>query len=333
MTAPWVQPGPTLVPPSMLFWQDYDQGPRPLETSAHAIGAKQIVDGMNPMKTAYAEAYGGAGEHQSGVHGAPREFATLITSIRSAGWSGSGIIGWINRRGEIVIHDGIHRSAAAMALGLESIPVSIHGRDEDWIAFRLAVKALNDGKHHLYQPIFHPDFDCWPCWRKDTRARIDQIVEWLRSVDVRTVCDLGCHAGTISHGLGRADFDVIGIDQNPLAVRVADKARIMTGLGSNAGFKVGSLPAEADAVVCLSAINHALVTDMAKADTLLEDIGRCCHYLVTDCPTPGDPVGGKTDWSDPERMIAWLETSGWLLLDRKDRGAELQRTLLFFERS
>ena len=325
---PWVS-NPLHVPPSMLYYQAGAAGPKPVDGSLHATGAYQVASGWDPLKTDYAQKIDLQG---AGCQGDAAAFGALVRGMKKTGWKGPGIIGWINRRGEVVIHDGWHRSAAALALGLETIPVRVHARDEDWIAFRHAVADLNNGRK-LYQPILHPDFDGWPCWRKDTKARIAQISVWLKSVDVRTVTDLGCHAGTITHGLARLGYEAHGVDQNPKAIEVAKLAGGMTDIGSGANFNVANAREGVDATVCLSAINHALVTDQAKADAMLADIRVCSQYLVTDCPTPGDPVGGDTDWSDPEKMIAWLEVSGWRLLDRKDRGAELQRTLLFLERS
>lgn len=327
--APWVE-YPIRVPPALLHWQDGDRGPRPLEESAHARGARQILQGWPPDGTDYARA---VTDQQAGCHGKPSAFAELVRGMKRDGWEGKPIIGWINRRGEVVIHDGWHRSAAAWACELDHVPVAVHGRDEDWIAFRHSVVKLNGGRK-LYQPIAHPDFG-WHCWRKDTARRIALISRWLTDEGATTVCDLGCHSGAISHGLTRAGLSVVGIDQNEQAVKVARMGAGMTyfGGGDRVGFVVGSEPTRADAVVCLSAINHALVTDQAKADALLAIIRERAHLLVTDCPTPGDPVGGDTEWADPTRMCSWLEAAGWSVALTHQRGADLQRTLIYCRRT
>jgi hypothetical protein len=288
-----------------------------------------VLSGGDPKETGYAKT---VKPGLVGVHGNPMAFARLANGMKRHGWMGGPISGWINRRGEIVVHDGMHRSTSALAAGIFKIPVSIYARDEDWIAFRHAVKKLNGG-HKLYQPIFHPDFDCWPCWRKDTRLRIDLMLLFLKVNDVSGVCDLGCHSGTVANELSRRlDLAVWGIDQNYLAVDVACKASHMTDIGSRAVFSVGSLPVQTDAVVCLSAINHALVKDIPKALELVKKIRACGRFLITDCPSPGDPVGGDSAWADPDVFSSFIAGAGYRQVERWDRSDKLQRTMFVFER-
>jgi len=324
MTAPWVQ-STIHVPPEMIYWQVGDEGPRPIATSPHAIGANEIVDGTPPEQSTYAQEIK---DEQDGTHGKPKLFADLIDSMDGNGFVGQGPIAGINRRGEVVLHDGMHRSCAALAVGLKTIPVRIHFRDEGWIAFRWAVAKLNGG-FKAYQPIDHPDFTVWPCWRKDTAQRVSAIGRELQRMDVGTVADIGCHGGAISHGLARRGFQVVGLDRNEKAIRVAQMQGGMTGIGSDAVFHVGDHTLEGlrvDAVVCLSALNHAYVK--GKGEDMLRRLAELAPVVVLDCPVPADPVGGKTDMADPAKFTAWVqETIGGRLRPIAEADNGLQRPL------
>ena len=325
---PWVE-HPLRVPPERIYWQVGDEGPKPISTSPHAKGAREILAGTPPGETAYAREIC---DEQAGCHGKPAAFAALISSMREVGYKGEGVIAGINRRGEVVLHDGMHRSCAALACGLETIPVRVHFRDEDWIAFRWAVAHLNGG-FKLYQPLDHPDFG-WPCWRKDTGTRVALISMFLKRRDVSTVLDIGCHGGAISHGLARRGFRVDGLDRNPLAIRAAQLQAGMTHIGSTAMFHQGDHTLEglrADAVVCLSALNHAYVK--GKGEEMLRRLVELAPVLILDCPVPGDPVGGSTDMADAEKFRGWVDaTVGGRPMQIGSTNDGLQRPLFLWER-
>jgi hypothetical protein len=329
--APWVD-YPISVPPSCLYWQHGDAGTEKLIKSVHYRSAHQLLDGMPPEETEYAKRMK---TQQAGVHGKPKKFWNLLQSMRDKGYDGPPIIAGINRRGEIVIHDGFHRAACAAAIALQRIPVVVHHRDEDWIAFRHSLRALNGG-HKLYQPVGHPDLTGWPAWRKDTPRRIQLIANTLKTWDaVETIADVGCHSGVIACGLAREGYDVTGVDLNEKAIAAANMLASMSDIGPGPGgvrFFCNShraLPCEVDAIVCLSALNHAMVK--GNGETMLRELAKLTPRLVLDCPVKGDPVGGDQPWADPGVFSKWVtDTIGGKVWGGVGVNEGLQRPLFFW---
>jgi 2-polyprenyl-3-methyl-5-hydroxy-6-metoxy-1,4-benzoquinol methylase len=303
MTTPWVSFSID-VPPSLIYYQLGKDGPVPIRDCVWSIGASEMLSGVSPEKTCYAAEI--KDQLGNGCHGRPAKFLELIESLKQ-GWDRTkpNIQGAINRRGEIVLHNGAHRTGAAIALGIDTIPVDICFRDEDWVRFRHSVSELNGG-FKLYQSIPHPDFDVWPCWRRDTQDRLKVILDVLPS-DKMSICDVGCHSGVLSHGMARAGYTVIGVDQDSRAVDVARQMSSMTYLGSkNARFINASFHAELglfDAVVCLSALNHAFIR--GRGERMLRDICKS-RFVILDIPEKGDPIGGDTEMSDPSFFQRWV---------------------------
>lgn len=315
-------------PPSRLWWQCGDEGPKRLGKSPTFAAALQILAGEEPTR------YQGDAAPSHG----PEQFTTLVESLKDHGWRGPRVSAWINRRGEIVLTDGMHRSAAALALEMETIPVAIVARDEDWWKVKHALKKLNGGVK-LYQPVDHPDLR-WPAWRKDTDARARIIGGYLRDSEVQRVADIGCHSGALALALARQGLEVTGYDTNPLAVAAAQALAPCSDIGGEgrATFEVSAkVPplGELDAVVMLSALNHRWEReDWEGARDIVAAIFAAAPLLVFDCPAPGDPVAGGGKWTDPEQVLAWMAKTagpgdGFVLAER---GAELQRTLLVYEK-
>jgi len=324
--------------PAKIFWQQANQGPTPIQESVHYRGAVEMLAGTGPSETCYAAA--GMRDSKGHTQGKPAEFAALIKSIGN-GWAGKRVRVWINRRGELVLTDGMHRTAAAAATGLASIPVTVVARDEDWWRFLYALKELNSGVK-LYQPVDHPD-TMWPCWRKDTDERARIIGEAIREAhgDCADVIDLGCHTGTLSCALARQGFYVTGFDLKARAIEAASMMAGMTHIGGEGRALFArqrkSVPdmGPADAVVCLSAINHQW--HKGHENTTGADILKAClssaPMLILDCPIDADPVGGFHPWTDPALVIEWIgqhvEGRGRILAPVS---ATLQRTLILWER-
>jgi len=325
---------PVPVPPDRLWWQCGDEGTKRLEDSPHAKSAKEIANGVDPFKTEYAEKITLSTKK---THGNPDKFATLIESMRY-GWDGPPIIAGINRRGEIVITDGWHRSAAALALGIETIPVAIHYRSDKWWEFKHAVRKLNHGCK-LYQPIDHPDFAHWPVWRKDTKARIDVIAGFLKERGRKYVNDIGCHSGAISFGLHGAGFVVHAVDSNPAAIRVIELQDKMTFSKTSftPSFSAWCQTAESmeydrycfskSATVALSMLNHAIIN--GHFEHTIKQVANISPVIIFDCPTPGDPVGGDQEWSNPEVMARKVtDAIGGTVRAIAERGDRFQRTIM-----
>jgi len=324
-------------PPRALHWQKGGEGPMPISGSTHYAAAVEMLAGVSPDATCYAAAGLRATE---ATHGNPGKFAELVEGIRAHGWQGGRVSVGINRRGQLVLTDGMHRTAAAAALGLASIPITVVWRDESWWALLHGMKRLNGGAK-LYHPIAHPDFGKWPAWRKDSPARVRIITELLSSHDARRVVDLGCHSGVIACGLARAGLQVLGLDVNPHAVEAATHLAAMAGIGADgrAVFRLSEAVPQleaTDAVVCLSALNHQWATGAAETTgaAILQAIGQAAGLLITDCPVPGDPVAGDSArWTDPGQVCGWIEGHlGGSARVAAGAGSELQRPLITWNR-
>ena len=321
------------VDPKRLWWQCGDHGPKRITEAPHYEAACQIVAGEEP--TAYRIKKRSPGH----VQGNMPAIKGLVRSLRK-GWNPKAPrpTAWINRRGEIVLTDGMHRSAIAAAVGLPRIPVAIVARDEDWWRVKHALKKLNGGVK-LYQPVDHPDL-AWPAWRKDTGNRAEVIGDYLREHQAQQVADIGCHSGALSLALARQGFTVTGYDHNELAIKAAQALAPMTDIGGEgrARFEVSGLVPqlpELDAVVMLSALNHCWAKGHWQvAEDIVTAIFQAAPRLVFDCPTSGDPVAGDGDFTDPNHVLSWMAEAAGKGKGRilAPRGEMLQRTLLVWER-
>ena len=328
------------VPPSRLWVQHSGNGLLPLAETTHVSAAQAILAGEDPHNTAYTREH--RRQYTGSVEGRPDAFAELVRLMEEDGWKDDERIKVaINERGQIVITDGLHRAAAAYVLGLVHIPVEIVYRHERWQALKYALMEANGGVK-LYQPIDHPDFASWPAWRVDTAARVKAIVASLPKNRGLFGVDLGCNAGALTLALAREQIVMYGYDTDLRVIRAARLVANMEHIGADKGlaffYQSEEVPAllEVDFVVCLSLLNHyqADPQRLAAGQAIFRACVKAAPVVYLDAPAPEDPVGGDTEFVDPEAVFAWCKLAG---VSGKgevvaDRGEELQRPLLVWRR-
>ena len=297
-------------PPGRLWWQSAD-GLHPLSEAVHVRTAKEIRIGKAaPEYSAMHDVTWNDGS----IEGRPEKFAALVESMAQDGWKGPRVKIAINDRGQLVITDGLHRSATAFVLGL-TVPCEIVYRHEKWIALKYSLFELNGGVK-LYQPIAHPDL-AWPSWRRDTALRANIIASWLRANEpgAHYGVDLACNSGSLTCALGRAGYSMKGLDTSESAVRAASILASMEGIGSeNATFarcdEMPSIPKSYFAV-CLSLLNHHQVDGRsAEGQEIFRRLVGSAPVVFLDAPVSGDPVGGDSPFVDPDNVLAWCKESG-----------------------
>ena len=326
------------VPPSRLWVQQGGNGLLPLAETTHVHAAQAILAGEDPHNTAYAQEH--RRQSKGHIEGQPAAFAELVQSMALEGWKdGERIKVAINDCGQVVITDGLHRAAAAYAALRARVPVEIVYRHERWQALKYALMEANGGVK-LYQPIDHPDFASWPTWRADTAARAKTIVASLPKNRPLYGVDLGCNAGALTLALAREQIVMYGYDTDLRVVRAARLVANMEHIGADHAFfyQSAEVPAllEVDFVVCLSLLNHYQADPQRQAagQAIFRACVRAAPLIFLDAPAPDDPVGGSTEFVDPEAVFAWCKAAGVSGRGKviAKRGEELQRPLLMWRR-
>lgn len=334
--APFVPPSIRVVPEHL--WYQSDVNLVPAGETLHARAARAIREGVRPEETDYAIA---CRDHPYRTDG--RCGGEVIAGLLRALETGAGlphIKTAIDARGRIVIADGIHRAAAALALGRE-LDAEVVYRDQTWIAFRYAVWRFHGNTTRLYQPVDHPDIP-WPCWRRDTQRRAELVHAHVP--EGATGIDLACNAGGLTCALARHGHPMTGLDIDAHGVRAATlrarMARIGTEGGATARFEVcDDIPtlAPADFAVCFSLLNHHVVDGRdAIGQEIFRRLVACAPVVFLDAPAPRDEVGGDTHFSDPEVFLRWCRDTGapggGVVLARHRADPLLQRDLLQWRR-
>ena len=307
------------VPPGMLMWQDQDHLSS-LCVSPHVAFATAVLAGEGVDQTAYVQGHTMTWDENT-TEGQPGAFKTLIQSMKETGWDGFPIRIAIDGAGHLVITDGLHRSAAALGVGLATIPCEVVYRDVKWLALKQVVLALGDGEPKLYQPLPHPDFEDWPVWRHDTEVRAGVILQYLRRIHgqgkVLRGIDLGCNTGTLTCRIARGTEDLsvqmTGLDVELRAVQVANWQA--GWMAADAYFRTSIEVPDLDDpcwddgldfVVCLSLLNHYQCDpDRQRVGFELFDVCLQAPLVFLDAPAPGDPVGGDSKFTDPAEVFKW----------------------------
>lgn len=129
--------------------------------------------------------------------------------------------------------------------------------------------------------------------RSEREAGTDAVIEYLRSVGARMVCDAGCGCGAYCLRLARNGFSVSGFDISARAVEIA--RRVLGRSCAEACLKVASLLETGyddslfDAVVSRDVVDHMPKRDAVAA---LEELCRIVR--------PGGVVFVTLDFSDGE---------------------------------
>lgn len=323
------------VPPARL-WRVAEWMAEPVSASLHAQAAREIAAGTPPESTEYARACGVSPFRLDGRNGAD-VLAGLLAGM-STGWRGDPVRAGIDALGRVVLTDGLHRSAAALAAGLPTVPVEIVWRDPAWWRVKHALRALSGGECRLYQAVDHPDLG-WPAYRTDCERRAELIDALLPRRS--RVTEIACNAGGVSLALARRGHEVTGLDTDPRAVLAANLLAGCEWIGASPGgawFRECGPVADVhpcSAVVVLSLLNHH-ATDgrSAEGHEILRRCVAAAPLVVLDCPAPNTGAGAGSELADPAAMLAWCAAAGAPGSGRVlyERDGTTQRTLLAWER-
>lgn len=139
----------------------------------------------------------------------------------------------IGRDGEFLFQDGRHRLAIALELDLESVPVRVKVRHEEWQKFREYMftmvagggGAAKDGV--LYQSPLHPDLREIPA-EHSCEDRLAQLLPHLRVRSGRLL-DIGCNLGFFCSGFEQAGLECVGVEYGPDIAYATNRIAVAEG--------------------------------------------------------------------------------------------------------
>lgn len=340
------------VHPSQLFYQTVDGGLTPFASTIPAKAAMQLKKGLVSCRETeeYLESYGNAYARSlrsaDEAEGNLVNFKKMIDAYPTQKFPPVKVS--INHRGRLVLTDGVHRSASALA---NDLPVSVEViyRSEEWLNLKQTLYQIANGTA-LYQPVNHPDLMGWKSWRQDTPHRAMLISREVKryarltpnspvsSISVRGL-DFACHTGGITNPLCRDGFEMVGIDSNSNAIYAAKIISQMDEIGSgkkHPEFQVGTdFTGEYNFIVCLSFLNHHWVDGRAALGArIFKKMTDSTKMVFFDCPAPGDPVGGVLPYCESAWALKWArETAGCGTTEVVElRNPHLQRDMLVWRR-
>lgn len=185
---------------------------------------------------------------------------------------GSEVLVNIGRNGEYLFQDGRHRLAIAKILGIETIPVKVLVRHEQWQELRehLSVMVENSAgaskKGVLYQSPIHSDLSDFPATHA-CENRFDVMREHLTG-NSGNLLDVGANLGYFCHRCEDLGFKCYAVELLPEVVWAAERIRI----AERKNFQIvqGDLftvfeqnplqGMEFDTVIVLNILHHFLMT-------------------------------------------------------------------------
>jgi hypothetical protein len=282
-----------------------------IRATTHHQAAKDILAKVDPETTEYAKERRLVWDRC--VEGRPQIFAALVDKIDNEQAIPGRIKIAINDTGHAVIADGLHRAAAAAASGVKYVPVEVVYRHERWIKLKNLLCAINGGPT-LYQPVEHPDLASWPVWRKDTNARVAEIVGIVGGNKHASGIDIACHTGGLTRGLAK-NYDMVGYDSDSRAIAAACMIQsTVIGGPSIDYFCTDEFEAMVHPVtfaVVFSLLNHHMVDGRSsEGQAAFRLIADAAYYVFLDAPVAGDPVGGDSKYTNPQEVFSWCAESG-----------------------
>lgn len=134
----------------------------------------------------------------------------------------------IRRDGRFLLVSGLLALALARLHGVETIPVRIVCRHQEWADFRKLIDERLAKHGSTYQPIEHPDLKSIPAQHGTERAAMlrKQLQDYAGTG--RRVLDIGTNWGYFCGQLEAMGFECTGIELNKKYARIATKIRDAT---------------------------------------------------------------------------------------------------------
>lgn len=158
--------------------------------------------------------------------------------------------------------DGHHRIAAAAVLGREMIRATIAGERTSYLQDLVLSGRQTHGDRELYQPLPQPEVKDWPLVRL-CRDRWEMMMDFFRRADIEpaglTLLDCSCSYGWFLQAFKRSGMTVLGIDRDPVPVRIGRIAYALTEAEITEENLVNFLERERgtyDIVLFLSILHH-----------------------------------------------------------------------------
>lgn len=137
------------------------------------------------------------------------------------GYAGDEVSVLITRNGRYVFNDGIHRFAIAKVLGVETIPVVVTVRHEQWVQVHQLLREHTNPNGEIYQTIPHPDLS-YPSIYDGERWEL--IADNLTTTGGYAL-DIGSKWGYMCHQLEKRDFHCTAVEYNTDHVRILETVK------------------------------------------------------------------------------------------------------------
>jgi 2-polyprenyl-3-methyl-5-hydroxy-6-metoxy-1,4-benzoquinol methylase len=199
----------------------------------------------------------------------------------------------ICRDGKYVVHHDTLVVIILILLNLQSIPVKVLHRHENWIQFRnhlLGIASLTNKK--LYQPALHPDLIDIPA----ARGCIDRFEAMKEYVPISggTLLDIGCNLGYFCHKFEDMGYSCTGLEMDKYYANAADNIRksvdksfeIVRGDALNPSV-TNKIAQHFDVVIILSVLHHYLLSKV-KYDKMTKWLNSLKSHIIFF--EPHDPM-------------------------------------------
>ena len=158
------------------------------------------------------------------------------------------------------IFDGNHRTAAAIADGIETIDAIVLDHSETTpIQDLIASIAWESDSTALYQPLPYPELEDDYVTIRDCDARANRIIEFLRTLGLRSdasLVDLGAYYGYFAWRLANEGLQTIAVERDRVAIRLGQLTYPnQSFVWDDAYLHLQASPSY-DVVLCLSIIHH-----------------------------------------------------------------------------
>jgi hypothetical protein len=132
---------------------------------------------------------------------------------------------YINRHGQLMVGEGVHRVAMAKLCGINKIPVKVAMRHRDWYRFRMEITSYVKLRHggKAYCSFTHPDLQDIPFEHSENRFEI--IRPHVQEVPAGDLLDIGANWGYFCHRFEELGFKCHAVEVHPVNVYFLEKLR------------------------------------------------------------------------------------------------------------